>query len=194
MKTANMSNKSRLKKPNKVIIILKKVLIGILSLLILYSVLFITNQLITSKNYIKLFGITIAVQRDDTMKDKLNNNDLLIFKEIKKEDLKEGDIIGYDYSNYIVAHRITNIHTNNGNYTLITKGDNNLYNDIEEKTGTDIEGVLICSIPIIGILLTIFESKIVVILLIIFSILKFAYNKEKQKREVRRNRKKQGYY
>lgn len=203
MKDFNPSNKNENLKSKhfkengkeQIIKVIEKILFIIFFLLLIYNVTFIINKAITSQNCITFFGISLIIQKDKTMENTLHENDLLIVKNTKnQDDLKINDIIIYKSGEYFSAHRIQNIRLESAKTFYITRGDSNLYNDIEEKQIEEVKGKLILSIPILGFFINIFESWIVTIVIILFCAFKYLYNKELRKRQNKRKKKKEGYY
>ena len=56
----------------------------------LYNILFLVNTTISSKQYFKLFGISLFDMDNNLMKNDINKNDLIIAKEVEENELKEG--------------------------------------------------------------------------------------------------------
>ena len=56
------------------------------------------------------------------MKNDINKNDLIIAKEVEENELKEGDIIVYDFNGQIIVSKVYKI--NDGKYmTKLNQGD-----------------------------------------------------------------------
>lgn len=70
---------------------------------------------------IKPVGVATA-----SMLPQISVGDMVILKEVKSEELKVGDVIGYKLDNITVVHRIASINQNSSmEYIYTTKGDNN---------------------------------------------------------------------
>lgn len=82
-----------------------------------------------------------------------NKGDIMILKGIEPKDIKIGDVVVYESPNYKnpIIHRVVEI-KNNGDFKLITKGDNNFDADSNEVTQDQIKrtGKAIMRIPLLG--------------------------------------------
>ena len=76
---------------------LKKIMIAIISFIIticvLYNVLFLINTTISQKDYFHVFGISFFSVKTDLMENDLYKNNFVIVKEVTDSDLQVGDII-----------------------------------------------------------------------------------------------------
>lgn len=63
------------------------------------------------------------------MKPTLNEQDVVIVKGCKKEELKTGDIITFNRQEEIISHRIIDIFKDGNKLKIKTKGDNNEIED-----------------------------------------------------------------
>lgn len=127
--------------------IIYKIIYILLIILIIYNVCYFINNAITSKKYINIFGISLVVMPDKTMTPNIRNNDLAVFKKTTEKKLKINDIILYDNSSYMQVARITNVSEEIVSKSFTTKGDNNYYNDLEEKQINDIVGKYLFRVP-----------------------------------------------
>lgn len=177
----------RQKKINKNIInvllrIIKYALITLIILFIIYNFVYNGFKFFGKKEYVKIGSIGIFTENDDeSMKPEIKTSDLLIV--LETQDLKEGDIIVYNninsgdnsYSNNssnginieIKIQRISNITSDNGKTCIITKGDNNLYNNIEKIEENNVVGKVVLAIPALGSIAKIFQSPYILLFLII---------------------------
>ena len=175
---------------NVLLKIIKYVLIIFIILFIIYSFVYNGFKFFGKKEYVKIGSIGILTENnDESMKPEIKTSDLLIV--LETQDLKEGDIIVYNntnsdensYSNNssnsngsnnnssnginIKIQRISNITSDNGKTYIITKGDNNLYNNIEKIKENNVVGKVVLAIPVLGTIAKIFQSPYILLFLVI---------------------------
>lgn len=88
-----------------------------------------------------------------SMSPKIEKGDVVILKRVKTEKiktLKKGDILVYNHENKIIVHRIVKKVYVDGNYSFITKGDNNNARDGWVVKGSDVIGMVEFRIRWIG--------------------------------------------
>ena len=126
------------------------------------------------------------------MSGEFETGDTILIKKIKNEsDLKIGDVITYRIEkNTMVTHRIVNI-TKIGeklNYTL--KGDANNIEDSEKVTFSNIEGIYIRKLILIGKLINFMQKPYGMVIIFTTPILLILYiiKNEKAKEEKRNKR------
>ena len=167
----------------------KKIMIVIISFIIticvLYNVLFLINTTFSKKDYFHVFGISFFSMNTDLMENDLHKNDFVIVKEVPNGELQVGDIIAYEVNDQI---RINKIVDEKDGY--ITKSNKNYYPDIETIAINQIVGKEVVSIPFLGILLYILQSKIFSVFVLLFLIFVFWYNKYTHAKRKERERKK----
>lgn len=168
---------------------LKKIMIAIISFIIticvLYNVLFLINTTISQKDYFRVFGISFFSVKTDLMENDLHKNDFVIVKEVTNSELQVGDIIAYEVNDQI---RINKIVDKKDGYT--TKFNQNYYPDIEKITINEVIGKEIVNIPFLGILLDMLQSKVFSVFVLLFLIFVFGYNKYTHTKRKERERKK----
>ena len=132
--------------------IIFKILYFLITICILYNVVFLLNTTISKKEYLSLFGITLLPVESNSMKNEINKNDLVIINRNKliESELKEKDTIVYERNNQVRITKIHIIKTTNGNTQYITKAINNYYFDNEPVTFEQIMGKVLFSIPKVG--------------------------------------------
>lgn len=163
----------------------KKIIYIIIVVSVIYNIAFLLNTTITQKDYMQIFGITFINMENNLMENDISKNDLVIVKEVSKENLKEQDIIAYIVNRQVRINKIINI--KNG-YT--TKSNQNYYPDIEKIQFEDIIGKKVISIHGVGVMVKILQSKIISVLIFLFLIFAFLYNKYMFKNKLRRLAKK----
>ena len=168
---------------------LKKIMIAIISFIIticvLYNVLFLINTTISQKDYFHVFGISFFSVKTDLMENDLHKNDFVIIKEVIDSELQVGDIIVYEVNDQV---RINKIVDKKEGYT--TKFNQNYYPDIEKITITEVIGKEIVNIPFLGIVLDMLQSKVFSVFVLLFLIFVFGYNKYTHTKRKERERKK----
>lgn len=184
-----MRNLKKIINKQKIMKIIKNILYLIITILIIYNILYQINS-IKNKKYVQLFNLYMAVIPDNSMSPNLNKNTLVIGTKIHENNIKINDIIGFDINGILQFHRLIRINSENGKTTYITKADNNYNVDIEEKELEQVKAQIIFKIPIIGIIFSFFQTKIATILIFIILILKFISNKKKIKLSKKRKNKK----
>ena len=180
------AKKIKFKRKAEIIKILKYLFSFIVGISVLYNIIFLLNISISSKEYFNLFGISLFNIDNELMKDELNPNDLVIVKEVKENNLKEGDIIAYQVHGQIKISRIYNI--NDEKYT--TKYNQAYYLNIEEIGYNQIIGKVIKRIPVFGLLLQISQNKITSTIVCILMLCAILYYSSLLKRQKLRERKK----
>ncbi len=173
--------------------IIFKILYFLITICILYNVVFLLNTTISKKEYLSLFGITLLPVESNSMKNEINKNDLVIINRNKliESELKEKDTIVYERNNQVRITKIHIIKTTNGNTQYITKAINNYYFDNEPVTFEQIMGKVQIVIPSFGLVLKVLQSKIITLISIILLVLKFSYNRYTYKMKLKRRIKKQ---
>ena len=168
---------------------LKKIMIAIISFIIticvLYNVLFLINTTISQKDYFHLFGISLFSMHTDLMENEISKNDFVIVKEVMESELQVGDIIAYKVNDQV---RINKIVDKQEEYT--TKFNQNYYPDIETIPFNQIIAKEVVNISFLGILLDILQSKIFSVFVLLFLIFVFWYNKYTYAKRKERERKK----
>lgn len=139
-----------------------------------------------------IFGYKILQVMSGSMSGEFETGDTILIKEVKSEgDLKIGDVITYRIDkNTLVTHRIVNI-TKIGeklNYTL--KGDANNIEDSEKITFSNIEGIYVRKLNLIGKLITFMQKPygLIITFMTPTLLILIVINNEKVKEEKRNRR------
>lgn len=144
---------------------IKKILIIILYIMliptILFSLLLICLELGNSGRFPSSLNIEIYTVTSQSMKPRLNTNDIIIVKKgYKNEEYKVGNIISFENSNgEIITHRISEIITSNLQRAYKTKGDNNNVEDEEIVEYDMIIGKVIYTMPKFGIFVNLLKNE-----------------------------------
>ena len=136
-----------------------------------------------------LFGYKALTIVSGSMEPALNIGDLIIIKEINKNQIKKEDIISFHENDSIVTHRIIGIVEEDGKELYQTKGDNN--NSVDEKLVKyeEIEGVYSFKIKGIGKMLLKMQNIYVMIILLGVIYVIYMIFEEKEKRKISRHEK-----
>ena len=167
--------------------ILLNCIIIIITICVLYNIIFLINTTISEKDYFKLFGISLFNMQTNLMENDISKNDLVIVKEVQEQDLQNGDIIAYNVNGKIRINKIIN-----EKQGYITKSNGNYQPDIEKVDFNNIIGKKIINIPILGFIIGILQSKITSMIILISLIIVYFYNKNlyiKKKERVRKKKK-----
>ena len=102
-----------------------------------------------TSGYFKYYALAIA---SGSMSPKIKKGDIVIVEKIKDkyQEIKEKDIIAYEYNGTIIVHRVEKIINLNGIYYFYTKGDANNSLDNYSIDQSMIIGVVRMNIPYIG--------------------------------------------
>ena len=133
---------------------LQKIMVnGTIVLLVLCALFFVSLRVFSSN----LFNITSS-----SMEPEITVNTLVYVKETDFNDINIGDIITYvNEDNIPVTHRVIGVSA--ANKTVTTKGDANMFADVNPVRHENIVGKVVFKIPYIGIVSekinNIFNSK-----------------------------------
>ena len=119
----------------------------ILIFVIVYAV--VAFSLITSNKSI----YKVSVMNNNSMAPNISQGDLLIIKEskhLKYENLKENDVVQFNYKGYILTHRIIEVKDKNDELKFVTKGDNNQNTDFPDTEKYQIISKVEYIVPAIG--------------------------------------------
>ena len=87
-------------------------------------------------------------------KNGFNKGDIMVLRGIAPKAIKRGDVVVYESSQYNnpIIHRVVQIRDEEGHYTFVTKGDNNIAADGSPVTEEQIQrtGKAIFRIPYLG--------------------------------------------
>lgn len=180
---------------NKINIIVYVLLIPIL----IYNLFLIIQAIIKPQKTPDFLGIKTYVIISGSMQPNLNIGDIVIVKNVKVEDLQEGDIISFRQGQSVITHRISEIISNKGQIEYKTKGDNNNTEDSGTIKYDAIEGKVVRVVPNLGKIALALQGKIVIICILIIFYIYLSYSgaikRRKNQRRIKRieyeNKKKQ---
>ena len=99
---------------------------------------------------IGIFPIKPIAIATGSMEPELHVGDVAVIKKCEANDVEEGDIIEYQMEGYTVIHRIKSKTQKNGQFTFITKGDNNNTEDSEPVSEEQLIGKVIFKVRFLG--------------------------------------------
>lgn len=144
-----------------------KILIWIfIALLIIYNVVLIINKLQHPYEIPDFFGYKSFIILSGSMEDEINIGDIIYVKE--KSEIHENDIISFNENGAIITHRVIEIVNQQGEEFYKTKGDANASIDTQLISKDKIEGVYCFKIPKIGTIILFLQSKVGLIVFLIF--------------------------
>jgi signal peptidase I len=97
------------------------------------------------------FTYGILVVGSKSMTGAIDKGDAILYKSYKDEEIKNGEIIVFDYDDIKLVHRVVDIVNVNGELRYYTKGDVNKDNDPGYRTKENIIGIEKLKIKYIGI-------------------------------------------
>ena len=169
----------------------KKVL-HIVSIILIYNVVLLFFSSINKVQNMYFLGYRAYIITTNSMEPTIKHGDAILSKKIKKNDIKEGDVITFNRDNESITHRVLRIDEGENSEKLyVTKGDNNNVEDKEKVKIEDIEGKKVMVFPKIGYVIEAAENQLV-ILIITLVILIFLLGKiqAEEKKYNRREKKK----
>ena len=96
------------------------------------------------------FGYGIIVVGSGSMTGELNKGDAVIYRNYSDQIIEEGQVIVFEKNDKVVIHRVIDIQNINGENRYYTKGDANEDNDLGYIVDSQIIGVTIFKIILIG--------------------------------------------
>lgn len=169
---------------------IKKV-IEIFAVILIYNIILIAISSENNVNLINMFGYKSYIIKTNSMEPTININDVVINKDVSKDEINVGDVITFLHNGEVITHRITKIE-NDGDVTrYTTKGDNNNIEDIFKITYENVKGKHVLTIPYLGKVVQLLENKLLfLIILLIILIFMFAQLQNQEKKDNRREKKK----
>lgn len=179
---------SKMKKGKRKIVsqLIKIFLRALIIVCIAYNILFVTYTTIRKTEYWQFLGFSIFCMKTELMHGDIEKNELVLIRNIDTQNLKNGDIIAYQINGKVRINKI--VKKQESEFT--TKSNKNYNPDIEKITKEQIIGREIATIPFLGIILRILESKITTFIILSTLIFKLSRNKYLQDKKRERIRKK----
>ena len=118
-------------------------------MLVLVVILIITTIVYLTSGYFKYYALSIAT---GSMSPEIKIGDVVIVEKIEnKNELKEGQVIAFNYHGVTVVHRLVEIVEEKGENYYYTKGDDNKGKDNYIVYEDMIIGKIVVKIPYIGL-------------------------------------------
>lgn len=175
----------------------KNVLIYLLYIIIIpiiiYDMFLIIQTLIKPGVTPNFFGYKTFSIISGSMEPKIVVDDIVIVKNVDKNQIRVNDIITFKTENEIITHRVIKIELIDNNLIYTTKGDSNEVTDIEKIEYNQIEGKYVGKIPKIGKLLTLLKNKLVFSIILILLIISYILQRKNIQRKIKRKEKRQKY-
>lgn len=155
---------------------------------ILFSLLLICLKLGKTGVFPSFLNIEIYSVTSESMKPRLNINDIVIVKkDYTNEEYKVGNIITFvNSNNEIITHRITEVTTADLERAYVTKGDNNELVDLELVRYKQIIGKVIYTMPKFGTIVNLLKNECFFSCAIILLILIVWFDNKSTKKKLER--------
>ena len=181
-KEKNIKGQKKKKIKKKVINFLYVLIIPILLWNLIITVKILQNPDKTPS----IFGIKTFCIISGSMEPTLQINDIIIIKEVSKNEISEEDIITFKANEETITHRVKKIEKYGDEIIYITQGDANNIEDENKISFENVEGKYICRIPKVGKIVLVLKNRntltIVLALLISSYIIKQRIDNKKIKR------------
>lgn len=165
-------------------------IVEIVAIVLIYNIILVAMSSANKANLISVFGYKSYIIRTNSMEPTVKIGDVVIVKKVKEQDIKSGDVITFLQDGEVITHRIIKIDDSEGIARYITKGDNNNVEDTFKVTYDDIVGKHMMTIPYLGKVVQVLDSKIILLVItLIVLIYIFVRIQNKEKIENRREKK-----
>ena len=161
--------------------------------IIIYDMFLIIQTLIKPGVTPDFFGYKTFSIISGSMEPKININDIVIVKNVDKNQIKINDIITFKIEDETITHRVINIKQIDNKLIYTTKGDSNEVTDIEKIEYNQIAGKYVGKLPKIGKLLSILKNKYIFGLILIFLIIFYMLQRKNIQKKITRKEKRQKY-
>lgn len=163
-KTKNVNiDLERNNKKNVILKILNIILKVTLTFIIIFLLFFIVRATVFKKY--DIFGYRFYIIMSGSMEPDIKTGDMIITKE--SDNYKIGDVIAFKDANFVTAHRIVEISTEDGEKVFKTKGDNNNTTDRNLVKSQQIKGKIVNKIPKVGKAVLYLKTHWIILVLLI---------------------------
>lgn len=163
-KTKNVNiDLERNNKKNVILKILNIILKVTLTFIIIFLLFFIVRATVFKKY--DIFGYRFYIIMSGSMEPDIKTGDMIITKE--SDNYKIGDVIAFKDANFVTAHRIVEISTEDGEKIFKTKGDNNNTADRNLVKSQQIKGKIVNKIPKVGKAVLYLKTHWIILVLLI---------------------------
>lgn len=167
-----------------------KKILEVIAIILIYNIILIIVSSINGKDF-NILGYKAYIVETNSMEPIIKVGDIVIIKKVKAEKLNQGDVITFTREGEVITHRITKIDVEESGTKYITKGDNNNTEDTIKVEHEDILGKEILTIPQLGKVMQLLDSKIILLIIILIILIwAFIRIQKKEKLENRREKKK----
>ena len=142
-------------------------IIDIILIILIYNIVLVVISCMNKISPTNIFGYKAFVIITSSMEPTISEGDIVIVKEIKEENIKQGTIITFYKEGQYITHRVIDITHEEDTTRFITKGDNNNIEDSEKAEFQDVEGEMIVSIPHLGTIIRFLENRIVFLVFVL---------------------------
>lgn len=163
---------------------LKIIYIPIIVILLLSSLSILYQKFIQKTAYIDIFGYKTFMVLTGSMEPSIKVGDIVLIKNVSKEDIKEGDVITFapDNTSQTVTHRVIELVQENGETFYKTKGDNNNSPDSDLVSYKNIVGKLSLKISHLGLIINSIATTGGIALITIIVIINWSHSSKKNDR------------
>lgn len=163
-KTKNVNiDLERNNKKNVILKILNIILKVTLTFIIIFLLFFIVRATVFKKY--DIFGYRFYIIMSGSMEPDIKTGDMIITKECNNYEI--GDVIAFKDANFVTAHRIVEISTEDGEKIFKTKGDNNNTADRNLVKSQQIKGKIVNKIPKVGKAVLYLKTHWIILVLLI---------------------------
>jgi signal peptidase I len=96
------------------------------------------------------FRYGIIVVGSESMTGTINKGDAVVFEKYTNQEIKNGQVIIFNYNNIQTIHRVVEVQRINGEYRYYTQGDANKRKDEDYRTKEDIYALVDLKVKYIG--------------------------------------------
>jgi len=137
------TNVSKISGPKKVVRGIGIIICIFLTLIIIVNVTMIVKSYIYPNKVPDFIGYKPLIVLSGSMEPTILTGDLILVKEADAEDIAQNDIIAFRNdanTETVVTHRVTEVLTENGEVSFLTKGDANTGADASQVKAENLEG------------------------------------------------------
>lgn len=171
----------------------KIIVVAILTLLLIVNLVMLYEHKRAPNEIVSFLGNSFFNIVSNSMEPTINEDDVIMIKEVTIEEIQEGDIITFKKQDEtIVTHRIVEMLDTQNGRIYITKGDNNKEEDREPIEFSQIYGKYVFKINKAGKLVEKLQksngiiSAVIIVLIIV--VLKNSNDKKKERRKMVRQK------
>ena len=172
-------------KRHKIFRIISFPFIILIVLLVLYAGYM---KFIKKENDINILGYRQYIVATGSMEPQYGVGDLIIIKEVPKEEILVGSVINYISGNGIdtITHRVVEIIEKDGETYYKTKGDNNNAEDPELVNFNQVQGVLVFKISNLGTIIAKMVTETGIVIIFAFIILSYFRDERREEKRIAR--------